>query len=229
MSSCRMICMLVLFAPVSKSISSVHGPTEAGRCIRFGTIVGTAFAIMPVSNSQKREQDPRTPKLLGRFGCCRHWRWWSRRCRDWCCRRRMRASRHNLARGLRARGAAGERHQRNVPGALDGYAEPTLVPRADSGHAARKNLAALLHELRKDVGTLVVDEVHLLDAKLADFFLAEILALASRAPTRTAAGPTWAATFTARATVPTTGTAMSAARSMPTAAFAARRSARGCC
>src|SRR5713101_1097729 len=83
------------------------------------------------------------------------------------------------ARGLRACGAAGEGHERDVAGALDGYAEPALVARADAGHAARENLAALLHELRKDVGALVVDEVHLLDAKLADLFLAEVLALAA--------------------------------------------------
>jgi hypothetical protein len=75
---------------------------------------------------------------------------------------------------------------------------------ADAGHAARQNLAALLHELRQDVGALVVDEVHLFDTKLADFLLAEILALAA---TR-AAGTTWAAraTFTPRTTVSAAGT-----------------------
>ncbi len=60
------------------------------------------------------------------------------------------------------------------------------MARADAGHAARENFAALLHELREDVGALVVDEVHLLDAKLADFLLAEILALAARASAGTA-------------------------------------------
>src|SRR5260370_8543211 len=80
------------------------------------------------------------------------------------------------ARGLRACGAAGEGHERDVAGALDGDAEPALVARADAGHAARENLAALLHELRKDVAALVVAEVHLLDANLPDRFLASLLA-----------------------------------------------------
>src|SRR6202035_5291963 len=113
------------------------------------------------------------------------------------------------ARGVGTCGAAGEGHQRDVAGALDGYAEPTLVARADAGHAARENFAALLHELREDVGALVVDEVHLLDAKLADFFLAEILALATRA----SAGTSWAAARTAfatRAAVTTTGSVTTA-------------------
>jgi hypothetical protein len=84
--------------------------------------------------------------------------------------------------------------------------------------------------LREDVGALVVDEVHLLDAELANFFLAEILALASRAPARTAAGTSRSATFPTRTAVPTAGTAVAASGStVPTAAFAARRSAGGCC
>ena len=90
--------------------------------------------------------------------------------------------RNDRTRRLRACGAAGKRQQRDVAGALDGHAEPTLVTRADAGHAARQNLAALLHELRKNVGALVVDEIHLLDAELADFLLAEILALAAAGP-----------------------------------------------
>ena len=107
-------------------------------------------------------------------------------------------------RGVRACGASGERHQRDVAGTLDGYAEPTLVARADSGHTTRKNLAALLHELREDIGTLVVDKVHLLDAELADLFLAEVLALTARASARTAR-PTWAAAFSTRTAVTATG------------------------
>jgi hypothetical protein len=105
-------------------------------------------------------------------------------------------------------GAAGERHQRDVACALDGYAEPTLVARADAGHAARENLAALLHELREDVGAFVVDEVHLLDAKLADLLLAEILTLAARASAGTARST--GAAFTTRAAVTTTGTVSTA-------------------
>jgi hypothetical protein len=221
--------MLVLFAPVSKSIRCSGGRLKPASTFAFGTIVGTAFNIMLALNSQKREQNSRTPKLLRPLGCSWHWRWWSWRCRDWRCGRRMRASGHYLARSLRAGSAAGKRHQRDVAGALDRDAEPTLVPRADSGHAAGKNLAALLHELRKDVGALVVDEVHLLDAELAYFFLAEILALAAGTPARTAAGTTWAAAFTTRTAMPATGTAVAAAGSVPTTAFAAWRSARGCC
>jgi hypothetical protein len=122
-------------------------------------------------------------------------------------------------------GAAGEGHQRDVASALDGHAEPTLVARADSGHAARENLAALLHELREDVGALVVDEVHFFDAKLADFLLAEILALAARASAgaaRTAARPA----FAARSAVTATG-AVSAA--VPAGTFAARCAAAARC
>jgi hypothetical protein len=124
--------------------------------------------------------------------------------------------RNDLARGLRACGAACERQQGDVARALDGFAEPALVARADTCHAARENFSALLDELREDVGAFVVDEIHLLDTKLADFLLPEILALAAG----TAAGATrtsaWAA-FAARTTVPTAWAAMTAG-----AAFAAR-------
>jgi len=114
------------------------------------------------------------------------------------------------------------------------------MARADAGHATRQNLAALLDELRQDVGALVVDEIHLLDAKLADLLLAEILAL-SAGTTTWAAGSTgtaFAATATgatfAAATAPavttvttfTTGRALSA--TLPTtlwrsSAFSLRR------
>src|SRR5579885_898914 len=110
-----------------------------------------------------------------------------------------------LGRGCAGR-AAGKRQQGDIARALDGDAEPALMTRADAGHAAGQNLAALLHELRKNIGALVVDEVHLLDAELADFFLAEILALAAR----TRAGTTGAcggafATRTSRAASMSTG------------------------
>jgi hypothetical protein len=117
-----------------------------------------------------------------------------------------------------ARGAAGEGHQGDVAGALDGYTEPTLVARADAGHAARENFAALLHELGEDVGALVIDEVHFFDAKLADFFLAEILALAAGA----SAGTAWAAagsTFATRAAMAAAGAVSSA---VTAGTFAAR-------
>jgi hypothetical protein len=124
--------------------------------------------------------------------------------------------RYDLARGLRARGAACERQQGDVARALDGDAEPALVTRADAGHAARENFAAFLDELRKNVGAFVVDEVHLLDAELADFLFAEILAFAARTPARTARTTAWAA-FAARTTMPAAGT-------VATTAFAAWRS-----
>jgi hypothetical protein len=130
----------------------------------------------------------------------------------------MRGLRDDLARRLRACGAACKRQQRDVTRTLDGHAEPALVARADSGHAARKNLAALLNKLREDVRALVVDEVHLLDAKLTDFLLAEILPLAARTATGSARTTAARSAFAARATMPSAGSAMAAT------AFAARRS-----
>jgi len=87
------------------------------------------------------------------------------------------------------------------------------MARADAGHATWQNLAAFLDELRKDVGTLVVDEVHLLDTKLADFLLAEILALAATRTswtTRSAgtAGPSFA-TASSGSTLPAASAGMS--------------------
>src|SRR5262249_7787485 len=51
---------------------------------------------------------------------------------------------------------------------------------ANASHAAGQDLAALLHELGKNVGALVVDQIDLFDTKLAHFFLPEKLALAAR-------------------------------------------------
>ena len=93
------------------------------------------------------------------------------------------------ARRLSARSAAGKRQQSDIARAFDGHAQSALMPRANAGQATRENLSALLHELRQNVRALVVNEVHLLDTKLADFLLAEILALAagtSPGPARTA-------------------------------------------
>ena len=140
-------------------------------------------------------------------------------------RLRCRGRRDCRARSLRARGAACERQQRDVARALDRFAEPALMARANARHAARQNLSALLHELRQNVGALVVDEVHLLDTELADFLLAEILALAAARTAGTSWTAAWAA-FAARTTVTATGAAMSAAGTVST--FAARRTARGC-
>ena len=95
-------------------------------------------------------------------------------------------ARSHRARSLGARGAARKRQQRDVARALDGHAQSALVTGTDAGHAARQNLAALLDELRQNVRALVVDEVHLLDAELADFLFAKILALAAGTPSGTA-------------------------------------------
>ena len=114
-------------------------------------------------------------------------------------------------RSLRTRGASGERKQRDVARALDRFAEPALVTRADAGHAARQNLAAFLNELRQDVGALVVDEVHLLDTELADFLFAEILALAA-ARTAGATARTAFTTWATGAAVSTAGTVSTGTR-----------------
>ncbi len=130
-----------------------------------------------------------------------------------------RRSRHNHARRLRARGAACKRQQRDVARPLDGYAQPALVPRANARHAARQYLSALLHELRQDVRTLVVDEVHLLDAELANLLFPEILALAPRPASGTARAAAGAA-FAPWTTVAASWSAVTAAMS----AFAPRSS-----
>jgi len=131
-----------------------------------------------------------------------------------------RRSRNDYARCLRARRAASKWQESDVARPLDGHAQPALVPRANAGHAARQNLPALLHELRQDVRTLVVNEVHLLDAELAHLLFAEILALASwpSAGSARTASP-WPA-FAPRATVPATRSAVT------TTAFTPWRSAR---
>src|SRR5689334_9298771 len=97
-------------------------------------------------------------------------------------------------RRLRAGGAARERQQCDIPRPLDGHAQPPLVPRAHSRHAARKNFPALLHELRKNVRAFVVDEIHSLDAELAHLLLAEILPL----PATRTAGPAFSPGTAAR-------------------------------
>jgi hypothetical protein len=128
---------------------------------------------------------------------------------------------------LHPAGAASEGQQSDVARALDGDTEPALMARADARHAARENLAAFLDELRQDVGALIVDEVHLLDAEFADFFLAEILAL-SAGTTSGAAGSTRtafaaSATGTTFAASPTTVTAFPTRRALTAAVPATLR------
>jgi hypothetical protein len=114
--------------------------------------------------------------------------------------RRLRLLRFDGAWSRASRGAAGKRQQRDVAGTLDGYAEPTLMASAYAGHAARENLAALLHELRKNVGSLVVDKIHLFDTELTDFLFAKKLAFAAARSSRTTRTTTGAAFTTSAAT-----------------------------
>jgi hypothetical protein len=75
--------------------------------------------------------------------------------------------------------------------------------------------------LRQNVGALVVDEIHLLDAELADFLLAEILALPARTPARTARATASRTAVAPRTTVPATRTSVSTTFAAPAAAGAA--------
>jgi len=132
-----------------------------------------------------------------------------------------RSTRDDHARRLRACRAARKGQQSDVARPLNGYAQPALVACANARHAARQNLAALLHELREDVRALVVDEVHLLDAELANFLLAEILALAAWPSAGTARTTATRSAFAPGATVP----AARSVATMATAAFTPRCSA----
>src|SRR6266403_1537689 len=143
---------------------------------------------------------------------------------SWCSRRRRNRSRYNCsrcdrcgmssgctrynhARRLRARCAARKRHEGDVPRPLNRHAQPALVPRAHAGHPARQNFPALLHELRQDVRTLVVDEIHLLHAELANLLLAEILPLPARPSAwASAARPAFAPRSAMSAAVPAVAT-----------------------
>jgi hypothetical protein len=122
---------------------------------------------------------------------------------------------------MSARSAAGKRKQGDVAGALDGHPEPALMARTHSSHAARKNLAALLHKLREDIGTLVVDEVHLFDAEFANFLFAKILALAAARATRTTG-----ATLATSAGTTMSARTMTSAWAAMSAAFTTRRATR---
>src|SRR5260370_23408855 len=95
------------------------------------------------------------------------------------------------------------------------------MPCANARHAARQNLPAFLHELGRSVGALVVDEVHFLDAELANFLLAKILAFAPGPPPGTARATAPRPAFAPRTAVSPAGPVAS----MTTAAFTPRRSA----
>ena len=100
------------------------------------------------------------------------------------------------------------------------------MSRANARHPARKNLAALLYELRQNIRALVVDKVHLLNAELADLLLAKVLALAAARSSGTSWAATWAA-LAAWTAVSATWAAMSTAWTMST--FTSRRTARALC
>src|SRR6267142_5671097 len=161
------------------------------------------------------------PLSLRRFGTC------SRRNRRRCNRGRCDwhgmsgCTRYHHARRLRARCADCKRHEGDVPRPLNRYSQPALVSRAHAGHPARQNFSALLHELRQDVRALVVDEIHLLHAELANLLLAEILALAARPSART--------TRSARASAARPAFAPRSAMSAAVATFTPRSSSRRRC
>src|SRR6266850_849592 len=110
--------------------------------------------------------------------------------------------RYHHARRLRARCAPRKGHECNVPRPLDCHAQPTLVPRTYAGHPPRQNLPALLHELRQDVRALIVDEVHLLDAELANLFFSEILPFPARPSAGTAGSTAARPAFASRSAMP---------------------------
>src|SRR5260370_7967957 len=115
---------------------------------------------------------------LRRFG---RWRRRSNRSRRWSYMRGRsvsRRSRNDHARCLSARRAAGKWQEGDVARPLDGHAQPALMPSANARHASRQNLPAFLHELGKNIRALVIGEVHLLDAELANLLLAKILPFA---------------------------------------------------
>src|SRR5579871_1367491 len=88
--------------------------------------------------------------------------------------------RFHRTRRCRSGRSAREGQERDVARALDGYAQPSLVPRANSGHTPRQDLSAFLDELRQNICALVIDQIDFLHTELADFLLAEILPLSAR-------------------------------------------------
>jgi hypothetical protein len=81
--------------------------------------------------------------------------------------------------------ARSEGKQSNVARLLDRQAEPTLVPRANSGQAARNDLATLGNKALKQPDIAVGDSIDLLGAELANLLAPEKLA-AARATARSA-------------------------------------------
>src|SRR6202035_4161239 len=81
-------------------------------------------------------------------------------------------------RNLALVGGVGE--QRHVPGPLQRDREAALVAGAGSGDTTRKDLASLAHEAAPARYLLVVDQVDLLDAEVADLLVWFAIALISR-------------------------------------------------
>jgi len=73
--------------------------------------------------------------------------------------------------------ARSEGKQSNVARLLDRQAEPTLVPRANSGQAARNDLATLGNKALKQPDIAVGDSIDLLGAELANLLAPEKLPL----------------------------------------------------
>jgi hypothetical protein len=96
-----------------------------------------------------------------------------------------------------------EGKQRNIARLLDCQAKPALMPCADSGQAARNNLAALRNKTLQKPDIAVGDRVDLLRAELADLLAAE--ELASARTTTGSTGRTWCTWTGARAGVPAAG------------------------
>src|ERR1700728_3543843 len=222
MSSCRItFCIGVSFAPNFDLWLLAAGLSGSALTRTSRDKARRLHSLLHQTNLRTDAEGAVEPTLVPAPSGLRDFR---RRCGGWrwCCVHGWRCGcAGGRPRSLRARGAAGERQQRDIAGALDGFAEPTLVTRADTGHAPRENLAALLHELRKDVGAFVVDEVHLLDAELADFLFPEVLALAAARAAWAAAGTSRAA-FATRTAVTSAGAAVSAAGTVSATAWTAR-------
>src|SRR5260221_12620393 len=87
-------------------------------------------------------------------GCCRCVSLW--RCCCWCVRASCACGCYRAG-GVGAGGAAGEGRQREVAGALDGYAATTLEARANSGHAVRVKLAAIRNDLGHEGDAIIVE------------------------------------------------------------------------
>jgi ABC-type molybdenum transport system ATPase subunit/photorepair protein PhrA len=94
----------------------------------------------------------------------------------------------------------GKGQQSDVASLLDGAGKATLVRGADTGEAARHNLATLGHKALQQADIAVRNRINLLSAELANLLATEELATSTGATTgTTTAGSTLARTISARA------------------------------